>query len=174
MEFKDIEALDIKAPQGAFSTYDAEILIAEVEKLKPLETYLEVGVDKGKSLFMARQAANPMTCVYGVDIREDPKIEGTKFFRGDSRLVAATWNDNPINVLFIDGDHSYLGCRIDIESWIKYLLKPGVILFHDHDESSPGVMWAVAEFVDTHRKEIQEYKVFKRTDRNTSMALVRL
>ena len=53
----DLNELDIKAPLGAFSTFDAEVLVPEVEKLKFGDIYLEVGVDKGKSLYIAKQVA---------------------------------------------------------------------------------------------------------------------
>ena len=78
-----------------------------------------------------------------------------------------------IYLLFIDGDHSYLGCRNDIEAWFPHMVEGATMLFHDCDESSPGVMQAVSEFVDTHRN-IKKFELFKRTDKNTSMAKIQL
>jgi hypothetical protein len=48
----------------------------------------------------------------------------------------------------------------------------GVITFHDGDESSPGVVRAVSEFVDTHN--VEQWLIHKKTDKNTSMMTVRL
>lgn len=169
------EELDLKANKGAFSTFDAEVLVPEVMKLEPGETYLEVGVDKGKSLSIVRMVAKEGVLVYGVDLRLDPKVPKTTFLRGDSVGIAQLWGDEngqEISVLFIDGDHSYEGCKRDIDAWYPHMKKDGVMLFHDCDESSPGVQQAVAEFVNNHI--VNDYKIFKRTDKNTSMALIRL
>lgn len=168
----DLNKLDITAPKGAFSTLDAEILVPEVEKLEPGETYLEIGVDKGKSLWIAKQVAKDGVEIHGIDLQKDPEIEGTFFHQNNSLEVAKEW-EGKIKVLFIDGDHSMWGCHMDIRSWYPHMAENGVILFHDCDESSPGVVQAVAEFVDTHRG-IKSWQLFKRTDKNTSMSKIQL
>lgn len=162
--------LENRAPDGAFSQYDIEVLVNEVELIPENGVYLEVGVDKGRSLWVARQTAKPSVEVYGVDLRVDPKIEGTIFTRGDSVEVSKTFNKK-IDVLFIDGDHSYEGCKRDIEAWYPHMKKDGVILFHDCDETSPGVIWATAEFYYTH-VGLKSYLMFKKTDKNTSVSRI--
>ena len=52
--------------------------------------------------------------------------------RGRSEEVAASWS-GPIDLLFIDGDHSFEGCRRDIECWVPFVRSGGWILFHDTD-----------------------------------------
>lgn len=149
----DYEALDLKANLGAFSTYDMEILVPEVQKLRGNKVYLEVGVDKGKSLSVAKMVAAPAVRVYGVDLRENPEVPGTEFFRGDSPSIAKYWDRGEINVLFIDGDHSYEGCKADIDAWYPHMAKKGVMLFHDADETSPGVVQAIEEFAKKNKLE---------------------
>ena len=168
----NLNDLDRQAPLGAFSTLDAEVLVPEVEKLMDNEIYLEIGVDKGKSLYIARSVAKPEVIVCGVDIKESPNVVNTTHYQGDSKQIALVWDKWKISVLFIDGDHSYKGCKADIDAWYPHMKKNGVMLFHDHDESSPGVMQAVAEFVNTHK--VENYQMFKRTDKNTSMAKIQL
>lgn len=169
----DYNDLDKKARPGAFSTLDMEVLVPEVQAIEPPGVYLEIGVDKGKSLSVARMVAKEGVRVFGIDLREDPKVPGTTFLRGDSREVVKTWDkDSTISVLFIDGDHSYEGCHADIVLWYPHMKKDGVMLFHDCDESSPGVLQAVAEFVNTHI--VKKFELFKRTDKNTSMARIAL
>lgn len=166
------EELEKKARLGSFSTLDMEVLVPEVMKLQDNEIYLEIGVDKGKSLSVARIVAKPEVVVCGVDIQEDPKVEGTKFFQGDSVEIANKWmyilGMYKVSVLFIDGDHTYEGCKRDIEAWHPHLKKDGVMLFHDCDESSPGVMWAVSEYVCTKGKG--SFSLYKYYNKNTSMA----
>jgi hypothetical protein len=44
-------------------------------------------------------------------------------------------HDIHIDVLFIDGDHSYNGVKTDFELYSKLLTKNGVIFIHDTDET---------------------------------------
>ncbi len=46
--------------------------------------------------------------------------------------------------------------------------KNGVMFFHDCDETSPGVVQAVAEFVNTHM--VNKWELYKRADKNTSVS----
>lgn len=147
------DELDLKAKPGAFSTFDMDVVEPEVARLEPGQTYLEVGVDRGKSLSVARMVAQPGVQVVGVDLREDPGVVGTRFLRGDSIELAKTW-EGEIDVIFIDADHSYEGCKADIDAWYPHMTKDGVMLFHDCDASSPGVEKAVAEFASAINKEV--------------------
>lgn len=165
----NLEQLDSKARPGAFSTFDMEILVPEVKKLFPGNIYLEVGVDKGKSLSVARMVAKDGVEIYGVDLRENPQVLNTTHFQGDSSQIAGMWQHGKINVLFIDGDHSYEGCKADIDSWYPHMAKDGVMLFHDADETSPGVVQAIEEFVKNNKLE-----VFYSPNQRCSMARIRL
>lgn len=173
------EELDLKAQPGAFSTFDAEVLVPEIMKLDSGDIYVEVGVDKGKSLSIINMIAKEGVRIIGVDINHYDEFKEylknnkrVEFILGDSYYVGRNFNQGEVSVLFIDGDHSYEGCKRDIEGWYPKMKKDGVMLFHDCDESSPGVQQAVAEFVNNHT--VKEYNIFKRVDKNTSMALIRL
>ena len=52
---------------------------------------------------------------------------------GDSASVGAVWPALPIDILLIDGDHSYEGALRDIESWVPKLKDGGVLVFDDID-----------------------------------------
>lgn len=53
----------------------------------------------------------------------------------DSKLAGHTWpmsgERNP-NMVFIDGDHSYEGCKGDIEAWLPHIVPGGIIAVHDY------------------------------------------
>lgn len=166
----DYEALDLKANLGAFSVFDQEILVPEVMKLEPGEIYLEVGVDKGKSLSIARMVAKEGVEVYGVDLQPDPKVPDTLFYQGDSSNIAAEY-DWTVKVLFIDGDHTYEGCKADIDAWYPHMAEDGVMLFHDCDATSPGVVKAVHEFA---KEKNLEGTLFESPNQRCSMARIRL
>jgi predicted O-methyltransferase YrrM len=69
--------------------------------------------------------------------------------RGFSAEVASNWS-LPLDLLFIDGDHSYEGCSSDLSAWLKFVRPSGWVVFHDSSE--PGVAQAIAEqFPRTNR-----------------------
>jgi predicted O-methyltransferase YrrM len=164
--------IEAELPRGSFSQYDIAIMLPELKKLKKDDIYLEVGVQYGRSLYLAAKYSKAK--VYGVDIDPttfDPEVMGTleyDYYDQGSEKLAWQWErESPglISLLFIDGNHSYHGCARDIESWTKYVKPGGIILFHDCDESSPGVIKAVEEFYGG-------YETFKESVGQTSIARV--
>ena len=63
--------------------------------------------------------------------------------RGDSVDNAAKINDKTVDFVFIDAEHTYEGCKADIEAWLPKARK--MIAIHDFNQSWPGVMAAVTE-----------------------------
>ena len=57
-------------------------------------------------------------------------------------------DDGSLDIVFIDGDHSYEGCRDDILAWLPKLRKGGWLTGHDYYPAFPGVMRAVDELID--------------------------
>eukprot|EP00928_Gymnodinium_smaydae_P045619 TRINITY_DN30385_c0_g1_i1.p1 TRINITY_DN30385_c0_g1~~TRINITY_DN30385_c0_g1_i1.p1 ORF type:complete len:447 (+),score=55.87 TRINITY_DN30385_c0_g1_i1:44-1384(+) len=59
---------------------------------------------------------------------------------------AAAWMaPGSLDLVFIDGDHSYNGARGDIEAWWPLLREGGVMVGHDYTLTWPGVVRAVDE-----------------------------
>lgn len=48
----------------------------------------------------------------------------------DSKVLAKTW-DKPIDILFVDGDHSYEGAKSDIEGFGAHVVMGGYLLVDD-------------------------------------------
>jgi predicted O-methyltransferase YrrM len=67
----------------------------------------------------------------------------------DSRKVEPP--AEPLELLFVDGDHSYAGAKADFERWGAYVRPGGHLLFHDAVDTGgygnvyPGVAQLVAE-----------------------------
>jgi predicted O-methyltransferase YrrM len=59
-----------------------------------------------------------------------------------SEEAARDWSE-PVDLVFVDGDHSKEGCRLDWELWSGWVETGGVIAFHDAREGRPGG-WGVA------------------------------
>ena len=52
--------------------------------------------------------------------------------KGLSGEIAKVW-EKPIGLLFIDGDHSYEGCKADYEGFAKHIIPGGYLVVHDYD-----------------------------------------
>ncbi len=150
-ELNDLEKLVETKTAGAFNIYDLSILIPETKKLKEGDNYVEIGVDRGKSFACVWFSAPKGVNMYGIDINDTKerkkmfKKEDMKVFYHDSSMkVAKNW-DKKVNVLLVDGNHTYEGVMEDCESWYPHMAKNSVMLFHDHVAGS-GVMRAVSEW----------------------------
>jgi predicted O-methyltransferase YrrM len=68
---------------------------------------------------------------------------------GDSLAVAAVWPAVPIDVVFIDGDHSFIGALRDFECWAPKVRPGGWIMIDDTDQNS---LAELLELVDKLKK----------------------
>ena len=55
-----------------------------------------------------------------------------------SEEAARGWNGTPVDVVFIDGDHSPEGARLDWDLWSRHVPADGTVVFHDAREGKPG------------------------------------
>lgn len=112
---------------------------------------VEIGSWKGRSTtWLASGARLAGQRVYAIDphrgSREDPAVETLNEFldnlarNGLADVVepmvmtseeAAARIAGPIELLFIDGDHSYEAVRRDAELWLPRLMDGGIVMFHD-------------------------------------------
>jgi predicted O-methyltransferase YrrM len=44
------------------------------------------------------------------------------------------WNRGPLDMVFVDGSHSYEACKGDALAWLPHIRRRGVIAFHDYWE----------------------------------------
>ena len=58
--------------------------------------------------------------------------------RAASREVAVGW-DRPIRLLWIDGDHTYQGAKLDFDLFTPFLIDDAIVAFHDtlHEFEGP-------------------------------------
>ena len=66
--------------------------------------------------------------------------------RAFSRDVAKTWN-RPIRLLWIDGDHTYKGCKEDFDLFSPFLSQGAVVAFHDSLNNFDGPIRVFVEDV---------------------------
>jgi predicted O-methyltransferase YrrM len=54
-----------------------------------------------------------------------------------SSEVAAGWSE-PVDLVFIDGDHTRAGCELDWRMWSPFVRPGGYVVFHDARDGEPG------------------------------------
>ncbi len=146
---------------------------------------LEVGSFKGKSTCFIASGLAPSAHLACVDtwhndaMPYDPPgdymseflenvskyLDVIETHRGRSKDVSASWH-RPIDLLFIDGDHSYEGCSTDLKAWLRFVRPGGWVAFHDSSEE--GVAQAISEcFPKTLRgPHLNAWSVFAAIKRN--------
>jgi hypothetical protein len=55
-----------------------------------------------------------------------------------SQDVGRSWSGGPVDLIFIDGDHSPEGCRDDWEQWHPHVGPHGAVAFHDARRGRAG------------------------------------
>ena len=124
---------------------------------------LEIGAFKGASTVVLSRAARAAgdECIWTVDpftspCETDPDLAGgsgypeflsnlektgeepfVRAFQGFSRDLAKQWNQ-PIRLLWIDGDHTYRGTKQDFDLFSPFLSDGAIIAFHDVLATQPG------------------------------------
>lgn len=78
--------------------------------------------------------SSPFGCLVGEE--EELKKRGlwgnrNRQIHQDSKVVGKEWLDGKVDMVFVDGDHSYDGCRGDIEAWLPHIKVGGIIAIHD-------------------------------------------
>lgn len=90
------------------------------------------------------------------------RYPGLRVLKGDSVESLATFENDTFDMVYIDGDHSYEGCKRDLEICRKKVKDGGWIMGHDYEMNmekahraySFGVRQAVDEFCTTYGQKI--------------------
>lgn len=97
-----------------------------IDKINEYER--EVGVEIGvRDAFSSNEVISRTTIkkLYGIDIADsgngrklEEETEGRyTFVQGRSPDMSDMFNNDSLDFVFVDGDHSYKGCKADIEAW---------------------------------------------------------
>jgi hypothetical protein len=84
------------------------------------------------------------------------------FLKGDTSSILATFEDNAFDMVYIDADHSYDGCKKDLDIAFLKVKPGGWIMGHDYEINKNkakrewvfGVRKAVDEFCKKHNLSI--------------------
>jgi predicted O-methyltransferase YrrM len=139
-------------------------LLALIGKMRP-KIVLEIGTGMGGSLYLLSKIATANATLISVDLpirAPSWKIQLYRAFakdpqrihvlQGDSHTalvlskIKKVINEDRVDFLFIDGDHSYEGIRRDFEMYAPLVRDYGVIAFHDIVAGSPASVGDVPRF----------------------------
>lgn len=134
--------------------YELRLFLERVRDLKP-RVVVEIGTARGGMLFCFSQLAARDATLVSIDLPGAPNCGGQTaterevfatfgpltqsfhFIPDDSHLpssrerLAGILAGRTIDLLFIDGDHSYEGCMADFEIYRHMVSPAGLIVFHD-------------------------------------------
>jgi len=122
--------------------------IMELASAPNVHTLCEVGTYKGGALFLLAQAAANDSLLISVDIEYTDYRDWIyqKFAKPGQRIkcikgnthdlstilkMKRALNGRKIDLLFIDGDHSFFGVMNDYIRFLPFVSEGGVIVFHD-------------------------------------------
>jgi len=150
------------------------IILHIICKLYNIKNYLEIGVHNGGSMSYVVSESKPKIC-FGIDLFEDctghyinDKITQEKSFnnikknninstinliKGNSGSLETIESlkvkllNNKIDLLFIDGDHSYEGVKNDFLNYSSFVAKNGLIILDDYNDNYKGIIKFVNEYI---------------------------
>lgn len=162
-------------------------LLASFARLVPEDGLIvEIGSEHGMSASIFRTNAHPNTWLFCVEINPNAEfltnmqkagisLDNVKWINESSHTYEWIYTA-PIDLLFVDGDHSELGAFKDIDIWSQRMSKNGVILVHDcacsTNKNPHEQHWAVYSAVQNFIAESGKWRVAFCVD--STMVLVRV
>jgi cephalosporin hydroxylase len=133
---------------GAIQQHSEISGLLELLKQNPPRYVCEIGTASGGTLFLFAQVCAPAALLISVDLglsaerclvhaRFAARRQRIVSIRGDSRdpktleRVRSLLRGHPLDLLFIDGDHSYAGVKADFSNFSPLVGTGGLIVFHD-------------------------------------------
>lgn len=140
-----------------------------VNALPPNSLCINIGAGSGTSA-LAFLECNTVGTLYTIDIQAMSRPEGglgnetaalkesgywgdPRYHQicGDSTEVGKIWKGGLVDMVFIDGDHSYEHCLSDIEAWLPHIKYGGVMALHDYlADVWPGVKKSADEVLSRY------------------------
>lgn len=154
--------MNYQTAQGWLRPEEREFLFAMAKKAT---TILNIGIEYGASIVCLAEG-NPSAQIVAVDIDLSKNLTiypNVVYLEHDSTKLDYT--NSIYDLMFIDGDHSYMGVYKDIEAVTPALAVNGMIIFHDCSDFAdptilehricPGVNQAVSDLLGENPSYIE-------------------
>jgi hypothetical protein len=124
--------------------------------------FVEIGANVGESCLLA-SAFDFIETVVSIDPFGEYQFEDYKkrtrhcsrtYIRNKSEAVANKFSDSEIDILYVDGDHSYESVSRDLELYHPKIKEGGVLGGHDYGKAHPETIKAVDEFCEKNDLQI--------------------
>lgn len=140
----------------AMTDFELNVISSQINSVQDKKIYAEIGSRYGGSLLYFGRLMPKNSKLIAIDLPNGPwghvnseislksiadtlNSEGynVELIFGDSKSkeiedkLVSSLNNQQIDILFIDGDHSLLGVASDINVYTKYVKKDGIVIFHD-------------------------------------------
>jgi predicted O-methyltransferase YrrM len=186
----DVVNIAMQYPAIAPLQIPSEFLeLAELVKQQNCTSVLEIGTFRGATLFVFSRLAAADATIISVDyhfsflgklcrIFQKPLFHrmvrrGQKLFllRKDSHSpdtlasVKKILQGRKLDLLFIDGDHSFEGVRADSEMYMPLVRSGGLVVFHDIAQSTPKVQ--VMKLWESIKHDYKHVELVNRTANET-------
>lgn len=142
-------------------------------------SYLEIGVYEGRSgvWMLDNILTNAHSSYVGIDPYETAhrhalktalsnfaQHENTRIYVRFSYDILPQFIVDQFDMIYVDGCHSYVGCKLDLEQAWPLLKSGGVMLCDDYNRDDYGVKQAVDEFLaslptDSYKLLYKNYKI---------------
>ena len=181
--YTPIEGLHFKITTRALQIKDELQQFIELYAKYHPQVVLEIGTARGGTFFLLTKFSDPNAHLISLDLPGGQfgggysrwvgyffksfalKTQKISIIRADSHKVATinklkkTLKGKLIDILFIDGDHTYGGVKKDFEMYGPLVKKGGIIAFHDIVVHPPEINCNVNEFWNEIKHNF-EYKEF--------------
>lgn len=175
MKFRtfDLNPLMLSRAFGYLSEYETVALQALSASMPSDSKIVNFGAGTGTSS-LAIVTGNPHAQVWTIDISEGGPLGGLEnernaFAERNSllnqpplklpiQILGCSWEvgeqwETPLDMVFIDGDHSLKAVEKDINSWARHIKPGGYIVFHDYGRDVwPEVKMAVDRRMTAYTK----------------------
>ena len=158
------EAIQLRRDHRESWQIPSEILgSCDILETDPPQSVLEIGTASGGTLFLLTRVAAPEALLISVDLRRGQFGGGYPAWRGrpvplvrprsSARAArarrlpraahpragsAAYWRAEPLDLLFVDGDHTYEGVKQDFADYAPLVRPGGIVALHDIVPGGPG------------------------------------
>lgn len=154
-------------------------LLEDVRKLNP-QAVLEIGTHRGGTLFLWARLGRPDAILVSIDLpggkfgggyspfrapiyrrfaEEPQKVHLLRANSHDASTLAEAkrlLSGHPIDLLFIDGDHTYEGVKKDWEMYSPLVRSGGLVVFHDvagnYEDTQVKAFWDTVKDSYPHKE----------------------